>query len=221
MPGKTRQRTGKCFTLIELLVVIAIIAILASMLLPSLNKAREAAKKIKCAGQLKTLGTYLSMYTQENDGWVHEYATPTTVKYWCDTSNSLSYCRRYLGMKYQAYKNPGNMLDCPTERGGTIAGIAGWTYVNYGYNVEPWYFKPKVTMLKKPSVRAAYADCVNAMGITGWNARGYGSDWANREDYRGVWWGHGGGANIAFFDGHYEWRKKNDMTEENWDVRYY
>ena len=60
------KKTG--FTLVELLVVIGIIALLISILLPSLNKARETANRVKCQSNLSQMGKALLLYSNENKG---------------------------------------------------------------------------------------------------------------------------------------------------------
>ncbi len=119
---KTRQGKGKGFTLVELLVVVAIIALLVSILLPSLGAAKELARQTVCAANMRSVGSMLMIYTTIYDRFPASYAYPCTDGTWGtgsgdqDTSKPRGYLhwsKMVLGRNYNE-----KFFQCPSMKKG-------------------------------------------------------------------------------------------------------
>lgn len=135
------------FTLIELLVVIAIIALLMSIMMPTLGRAKKLAKTILCMNNLKNWGLWFNFYTSENDHYFPEGLIATT------TPEGLWY---YSLRKYYKEDNP-DMAMCPVAtlkfgEGGRYGDpFSAWDFSVYNdprwppeyygsYGINPWVY---------------------------------------------------------------------------------
>ncbi len=216
------KRLKSIFTLVELLIVIAIIAILAAMLLPALNKARDTAKKISCTNNMKSIGTAHCMYI----GDYNRFAA------WSASTSTGIQVQRGQWMQVLAEYTSGNALlwICPlcpapmTDLKNLKASnpySSVWTsdmtyYQTIGINGD-FFFRPdcdhnihrtSLTQVKTPSALIYAGDNVDYKGV--YNP---GNPNGGRFCTDGGLWPlggaffnpcHSGSCNILYLDGHVE-----------------
>ncbi|MBM4048846.1 MAG: prepilin-type N-terminal cleavage/methylation domain-containing protein [Planctomycetes bacterium] len=166
----TWRRLRRGFTLIELLVVIAIIAILAAMLLPALNRAREKARSAKCRANLGQWGQAMSLYVNDWGGFFPSYSNfsaDDSAWTWSTPTDWQSGPWYYLLARYiapasatyvsQFWPPIAGLVVCPTKS--DFSPGYGMNYPNFGSGTTG--IRVNVSELYRPSETILIGDCLD------------------------------------------------------------
>ncbi len=203
----------KRFTLIELLVVIAIIAILASMLLPALSKAREKARAISCVGNQKQLMLSCEMYAQDNGDYLP--AAQMSSVWWFTL--------------IQPYFNDAAVMQCPSCST-TLTCQYGWNYCGWTTNPSDTtlyglgYLYPGSDSRSGPIVRGKIKNPSGFIVIGDARTDSYAASYFGPPSSSGGTTAtptlyvpklHNEGANVGYMDGHIAWSRYAQLTNES------
>ena len=230
------KNTKKAFTLIELLVVISIIALLLSILMPSLAKVKESGKKAICLSNIRNIGLANTLYAASNDdryvAWydetIYDYVRNWPFVEWCTNPTFLEILAmrgEAVGMLdfdgIDAYVFP-KAFQCPSAakttqfKDYTSESYCETTYAgNYTDSYENQYVK--TSRVKQPAEKIMFLDspdiCMvmaKADYIDYWDIYGEVYD-LDSGRYLEPAYRHSEGANGNYADGHVEYRKKEKL----------
>ena len=227
------------FTLIELLVVIAIIAILAAMLMPALQQARERGKTASCMNNLKQINVGFVFYGDSFDGWYMPYddATGAYTRYWQNKVAQYGLGSAKLTKFVDLEKYPA-CYACPSARPpvyGWSDGARATNKLSYGFSFytlsasyTKYNYSCKPANIKQPSKAVLLADiecrvfdgnnfiCYPPGSSRYMNSAAYSSNW-------GVADWHNGGANVLWLSGYVSHKSEKELWDtgkaESWFKR--
>lgn len=198
-PNAVDRRSPRGFTLVELLVVIGIIALLVSILLPSLSAARKQAAATRCLSNLRQIGNAFFMYGNDHKGvwpvtvWRPPHGAPDRYNYATDPPGTTTSRPWYWHMFIQKYVNSRIARDVSTGqdrdyiyKNNVIWGCPEWRpwvdlsfnggfnadEVGYGMNWAPTY-RPDFPTPTNPDVQRVPSDSVNLAQSPAWENRAY------------------------------------------------
>jgi prepilin-type N-terminal cleavage/methylation domain-containing protein len=229
MPSERKQMGSCCgFTLIELLVIIAIIAIIASMLLPALSKAKDAGKRTNCISNLHQMGIALLMYAEDHDGKIPRGNDPI---WWQVLSPNLGGRVTTDYKKVRVYTCPSypdkRQLICYVANSWRFSSPSDTTgYEQIGVSKISRIQKPVDTVYLADNESGSWRPLITDLGIIGSNEKNdvwspthlpYSPNGNTLNSERRVALArHGRGPVMMFFDSHAALKKAKSITIDDW-----